>query len=572
MSKPLKIFVTYSHANTAAKDKLITYLDVMKRQDLISIWHDNEILGGDKWREEIFSTNLPNSDVLLYLVSADSLASENCNRELSIALDEKIRIIPIILEDCDWKNDKLGDFQASPERGKAINEWQPESKGWQSVVDGIRKVVKEIQSQPKSSPRITPKEVETLAFLAFHRGNFMMMLKQTDEALKDYSRAIELSPNNAAAYINRGVAYGEKGEHKLAIRDYTTAIKLNPDFANAYNNRGYTYVEKGEADLAIKDLNKAIEIDCNFAEAYNNRGYAYCERDEINSAINDFTKALELNQDFAEAYNNRGAAYNKKSEYDLAIEDFNKAIRLKEDYVEAYSNRGGAYCGKGEYSRAIRDCDFAIKLDRDYAGAYNSRGTIYVERGEFNRAIDDFDIAIRLKSDHAGAYYNRGTVYANKGDFDSAIGDFTKTIELKPNFVEAYYNRGLVYYQMGEVNHSIEDYTKAIELDLDLAKGYKNRGIAFLHIGEADLAVADLSKVIQLWPKNSVTYYLRATQVWFPRKEWKKAKADLTTAKSLGLNISALFSRDFGAVNDFEQMIGIRLPTGIAVMLTPRQI
>ena len=76
----------------------------------------------------------------------------------------------------------------------------------------------------------------------------MMMLKQTDEALKDYSRAIELSPNNAAAYTNRGVAYGEKGEHKLAIKDYTTAIKLNPDFANAYNNRGYTYVEKEETD------------------------------------------------------------------------------------------------------------------------------------------------------------------------------------------------------------------------------------------------------------------------------------------------------------------------------------
>ena len=144
----------------------------MKRQGFISIWHDNEILGGDKWREEIFSTNLPNSELLFYLVSADSLASENCNRELAIALDEKIRVIPIILEACDWKNDQLGDCQAFPEKGKPINEWQPESKGWQSVVDGIRKVVKEIQNQPKSSPRITPEEIEILAFLAFHRGNF----------------------------------------------------------------------------------------------------------------------------------------------------------------------------------------------------------------------------------------------------------------------------------------------------------------------------------------------------------------------------------------------------------------
>ena len=188
--KPLKIFITYSHTDTAAKDKLITRLDVMKRQGLISIWHDNEILGGDKWREEIFSTNLPNSDILLYLVSAESLASENCNKELAIALDEKIRVIPIILEDCDWKNDRLSNFQAFPERGKPINEWQPESKGCQSVVDGIRKVIKGMQSQAKSSPRITPEEIETLAFLAFQRGNFVLMLKQIDEALKDYSYQI----------------------------------------------------------------------------------------------------------------------------------------------------------------------------------------------------------------------------------------------------------------------------------------------------------------------------------------------------------------------------------------------
>ena len=91
MSKPLKTFITYARENRAAKNKLITYLKGMQREDLISIWHDNEIIAGDKWREEIFTTNLPNSNLLLYLISASSLASENCNRELGIALEENIR-------------------------------------------------------------------------------------------------------------------------------------------------------------------------------------------------------------------------------------------------------------------------------------------------------------------------------------------------------------------------------------------------------------------------------------------------------------------------------------------------
>ncbi len=59
----------------------------MEREGLIKIWADNEIIAGDKWREEIFDTNLPDSDLLLYLVSVSSLDSENCNRELGIALE-----------------------------------------------------------------------------------------------------------------------------------------------------------------------------------------------------------------------------------------------------------------------------------------------------------------------------------------------------------------------------------------------------------------------------------------------------------------------------------------------------
>ena len=93
MSEPLKIFITYSHKDKAKKDKLIECLVVMKKQDMITIWNDNEILSGDDWRDDI-SKNLNDSDILLYLVSAASLASENCNKELGIALKEKHKAHP----------------------------------------------------------------------------------------------------------------------------------------------------------------------------------------------------------------------------------------------------------------------------------------------------------------------------------------------------------------------------------------------------------------------------------------------------------------------------------------------
>ena len=81
MKKPLKVFITYSHEDTASKDELIRQLAVMKREGIIDIWHDNKITSGERWRDTIFS-NLANSDILFYLVSASSVDSEICNMEL----------------------------------------------------------------------------------------------------------------------------------------------------------------------------------------------------------------------------------------------------------------------------------------------------------------------------------------------------------------------------------------------------------------------------------------------------------------------------------------------------------
>ena len=186
MSEPLKVFITYAHKNKEAKDKLIECLAVIKNEGLISIWHDNEILPGDKWRDEIFSTHLPDSDILLYLVSRASLASENCNKELAGALNFKIRVIPIILESCDWLNHQLSDFQALPDGVLPINQWDHADNGWQNVVSGIRKVVGKMQSQTDSSSGMPENELR--AELAFQQGNVLMMLGQIDSAIEAYSQ------------------------------------------------------------------------------------------------------------------------------------------------------------------------------------------------------------------------------------------------------------------------------------------------------------------------------------------------------------------------------------------------
>ena len=52
------------------------------------------------------------------------------------------------------------------------------------------------------------------------------------------------------------------------------------------------------------------------------------------------------------------------------------------------------------------------------------------------------------------------------------------------------------------------------------------------------------------------------------RREWDKAKADLTLAKNMGLDVIALFQNDYENVADFEQKNGVTVPADLAAMLT----
>ena len=265
-------------------------------------------------------------------------------------------------------------------------------------------------------------------------------------------------------------------EYKKAIEHYTKAIELKPNLASAYNNRGNTYRQKGEFDAAIQDLNKAIDLNPDLANAYNNRGAAYGQKGEFDTAIQDLNKAIDLNPDLAEAYNNRGATYGQKGEFDAAVQDYTKAIDLNPQYAEAYNNRGNTYRQKGEFDAAIQDLNKAIDLNPDLANAYNNRGAAYGQKGEFDTAIQDLNKAIDLNPDLAEAYNNRGATYGQKGEFDAAIQDLNKAIALNPQYAEAYLNRGNTYRQKGDVDAATQDYTKAIDLNFDLAEAYNNRG------------------------------------------------------------------------------------------------
>jgi tetratricopeptide (TPR) repeat protein len=90
-----------------------------------------------------------------------------------------------------------------------------------------------------------------------------------------YTKAIRADKNNAALYVNRGIAYTLDGKINSAIKDFNKAIELNPNNTSAYFNRAVAYIGKGETEAAIADLSKIIAINPGDNEAYYALGALY---------------------------------------------------------------------------------------------------------------------------------------------------------------------------------------------------------------------------------------------------------------------------------------------------------
>ena len=161
---------------------------------------------------------------------------------------------------------------------------------------------------------------------------------------------------DAKAYFNRGLAYYDKGQYDQAISEYSKALEINPRYALAYNDRGNAYQSKGQNGQAISDYSKAIELNPKDHKAYNNRGIAYSREGRkewettltldtldpehiktklesglviyFDQAISDFTKGIEVNPKVADHYNNRGLIYYYKREWDKAWKDVHMAQSL----------------------------------------------------------------------------------------------------------------------------------------------------------------------------------------------------------------------------------------------------
>jgi hypothetical protein len=144
----VEIFYSYSQRDERLRDELETHLSLLRREGLVSSWHNRRITAAKEWEGEIDS-HLNEAQVIMLLVSAHFLASDYINDvEVKRAMERhergEARVIPVILRPCDWETSPFAKLRALPRDDKPVTKWASRDEAFTDIARGVRAVVKEL--------------------------------------------------------------------------------------------------------------------------------------------------------------------------------------------------------------------------------------------------------------------------------------------------------------------------------------------------------------------------------------------------------------------------------------------
>ena len=365
-----------------------------------------------------------------------------------------------------------------------------------------------------------------------------------------YNRVAEYSPDNVLVYYNRARLYAHLGEIRRAVADYTRAIELYPDFANAYLGRSDMRRILRDAAGAKRDrevaerkiaeyrsrlsdstysiygdttqrFNKLLSFESKIAGSsfeqiksrHTDNGnmmtllpmyrYTFRLRDSIDTEQSTRRFHSQRAEDFAAKFKNPLLTISRL-ESNIEPDSLLRINRAYRDEIK-HSEKGGEWLHLFElaiseslikqYTNSVNTFTAAIEKNPSNPFLYLNRAAVRAEMIDFISSIDNGYQRISIETDPANRLHNSHTrIY----DYDEAISDLNKAIKLDAHFAYAYYNRANLYALSGKLPEAFNDYTKAIELNPHFAEAYYNRGLIQIYMKDTRKGYLDVSKAGEL--------------------------------------------------------------------------
>ncbi len=344
-------------------------------------------------------------------------------------------------------NSQLIDVSISTEQKKALED----------QIEGMARRLKEIPIN-----KMIQNDLSTDSVQSFSQDN--------NKPIPCDHKEMEINPENADAYNNKGISLYYSGKYNEAIECYDKALEINPDYAQAYYNKGIILSVNGYNSEAIECYDKALEINPQNADAYyNNKGLSLYYSGNHMEAIECYDKALEINSEFACAYNNKGLSLYYLGDNSEAIECYDKALEINPQNADAYYNKGLSLSILKNYPEAIECYDKALEIQSDNVNALNKKAWDLANHfpSRLQEASETIKKAVGLDPTNINIVHTYGYILDRLQTYKEAIIVYEHIMKQSPAFSNVWYDcaRSKIKLDGKNIENCISDLQKAIELN-----------------------------------------------------------------------------------------------------------
>ena len=322
------------------------------------------------------------------------------------------------------------------------------------------------------------------------------------EAIICFDKALEINPNYALAWSEKGICLGYLAKHEEAIECFDKSLQLNPNELKPWFSKGVSLGILGEDEKAIPCFDRALEINPNYALAWSEKGFSLRNLGRNEEAIECYNRALEINPNYAKVWNDKGAILADLAKHEEAIECFDKSLQLNPNEAMPWRSKAQSLCHLSKYKEAIQCYDKALEINPTDTLVLINKGVTLNYLSKYKEAIQCYDKALEINPADAITYYNKGTSLEDLGKHEEAIECYDKALEKKPNDVESLYRIGICFNKLQRHKDAIQFFDKYLDINRNntsaLYFALYWKGVSFASIGNHKEAIECFDKALSI--------------------------------------------------------------------------
>jgi tetratricopeptide (TPR) repeat protein len=167
-------------------------------------------------------------------------------------------------------------------------------------------------------------------------GNEFFKAGDTNNAIQEYQKALELNPNNVEAHLKLGfLFYNVTQRHQEGMAHYRKALQLNPSDPRIHHDLGMALFHQRQFDQAVHHLSEALkripnglDVQYTAVSMRQHLGQALFYAGKTEEAMRYFSEAIRFDPKNAEAHYSMALALATQGDIDRTLQYYTKAVEL----------------------------------------------------------------------------------------------------------------------------------------------------------------------------------------------------------------------------------------------------